>query len=114
MALYTDIAIDQGSTYTGRIPVVDSNGLPVDLTAFSSRGQIRKSYESTSAVDFTTDISDPESGVINLALSAATTSAIKAGRYLFDVEIFDSTTVIRVSEGQVHVSARVTQPQTNE
>lgn len=108
MALYTDISIDQGSTYSGRIPVVNNDGLPVDLTSFDARGQIRKSYASTSAINFDIVIDDPVSGVINLRLDPEVTQTLKAGRYVFDVEIYDNTDVIRVSEGQVHVSPRVT------
>jgi hypothetical protein len=108
MALYTDISIDQGSTYTGRIPVVNSDGRAVDLTSFQARGQIRKTYASTSAIDFDIIIDDPTSGVVNIGLTPDVTQTLKPGRYVFDVEIFDSTDVIRVSEGQVHVSPRVT------
>jgi hypothetical protein len=110
MAQYTDITIDQGSTYSGKIPVVGSNKLPVDLTGYSARGQIRRSYSSLTAVPFTINIDDPQSGVIFINLTPAQTSAMKPGRYVFDVEIYnvDETDVIRVSEGQAEITPRAT------
>lgn len=110
MAQYTDITIDQGSTYSGKIPVVGSNKLPVDLTGYSARGQIRRSYSSLTSVAFSTSIQDPESGVIFVNLTPAQTGAMKPGRYVFDVEIYNTngSDVIRVSEGQAEVTPRAT------
>ena len=110
MAQYSDITIDQGSTYIGRIPVVDSNKLPVDLTAYEARGQIRRSYTSINAVSFNTLIDDPESGVVTISLSPQETADMRPGRYVFDVEIYtaDESDVIRISEGQVEVTPRAT------
>lgn len=112
MAQYTDIVIDQGSTYSGKIPVVGANGLPVDLTGFSARGQIRRSYQSLTSVNFSTSIENPTSGVIFINLTPDQTGAMKPGRYVFDVEIFntDETDVIRVCEGQAEVTPRATKP----
>ena len=112
MALYTDIIIDQGSTYTGKIIVTGDNKLPIDLTGFSARSQIRKAYKSLNATSFHCSIDDPLSGEIFISLTPAETGAMKAGRYLFDVEIYniDESDVIRVSEGQVEVTPRSTHP----
>lgn len=112
MAQYTDIIIDQGSTYSGKIPVIGSNKLAVDLTGYSARGQIRRSYQSLTSISFSTSIDDPTSGVIFINLTPAQTAALKAGRYVFDVEIYNanSSDVIRVCEGQAEVTPRATKP----
>ncbi len=112
MAQYTDITIDQGSTYSGKIPVIGANKLPVDLTGFSARGQIRRSYSSLTSINFSTSIDDHESGEIFINLTPTQTAAMKPGRYVFDVEIYNSngSNVIRVCEGQAEVTPRATKP----
>ena len=108
MAVYANLYIDQGSTFASTVTVEAPNGLLFDLTGYTARGQIRKSYSSTTAVDFTTSITSPTTGEINIALDAETTAGMKPGRYQFDIEIVRDTTVQRVIEGQVEVNPRVT------
>lgn len=116
MAEYTDIFVDQGSNFSTTIEVTNTNQTPTDLTGYSSRGQVRKSYTSAIAATFTSSIdSDPTTGVVTISLSPAQTGSLKAGRYVYDVEVYidDSpeSTVLRIKEGQIHVTPRVTQPE---
>jgi hypothetical protein len=113
MAAYTDIFIDQGSTYIGNIPVIGSNNLPVNLEGYSARGQIRRSHYSSIFTSFVCQILDSENGIVTISLTPIQTSALKPGRYVFDVEIYNSggTDVVRISEGQVTVTPRVTIPE---
>lgn len=109
MAIYANLTVDQGSSFESTIDITDSENNPVNLTGYTFRGQIRKTYASTTSVSFTITSSTPIGGSIKLVLSAAQTSGITAGRYLYDVEIISSTnTVTRVIEGQIEVTPRVT------
>lgn len=110
MAVYANLTIDQGSDFQTTITVEGSNGLPFDLTGYSARGQIRRSYTSTTAYNFTATITDPTDGEINIFLDNTVTAAMKAGRYLYDVEIVQtsSSDVTRVIEGQVEITPRIT------
>lgn len=109
MANYSDINIDQGSSFSSIITVDDANGLAFDLEGYSARGQIRKSYASLTAVNFACVINDPASGQVAISLTSTTTRTLKAGRYVFDVEIYNiSNDVTRIAEGQVNVSPAVT------
>lgn len=108
MAVYANLSIDQGASFASTVTVEGPNGLLFDLTGYSARGQIRKSYNSTAAVNFTAGIVSPATGEINISLSASTTATLKAGRYQFDIEIVNGTVVQRVIEGQVEVNPRVT------
>ncbi len=115
MAEYTDIFVDQGSNLSSTVEVTDKNGAPTDLTGYSVRGEVRRSHTSSLSATFTAAIdSDPTTGVVTISLSPSQTALLKSGRYVYDVEVYidDSpeTTVLRVSEGQVHVTPRVTQP----
>jgi hypothetical protein len=109
MAIYANLTADQGSTFESSIDVTGSDGAALDLTTYTIRAQVRKSYNSSTAVDFTT--TKDSSGNIGLSLSATQTSNMKAGRYVYDVEIESSSaTVSRVLEGQLEITPRVTRP----
>ena len=112
MAVYANISIDQGSDFTSTVTVEGSDGIVFNLTGYTARGQIRKSYTSTTSVNFSASINSPTQGTIQLTLTSAQTGAMKAGRYLYDVEVVQTSTgkVIRVVEGQVEVNPRITQP----
>lgn len=112
MAVYANISIDQGSDFTSTVTVEGSDGIVFNLTGYTARGQIRKSYTSMTAVNFSAVINAPTQGAIQLTLTAVQTGAMKAGRYLYDVEVVQTSTgkVIRVVEGQVEVNPRITQP----
>ncbi len=111
MATYSNIYIDQGSTYASVIDVKDSNGLPFNLSGYLSRGQIRKSYSSSTAINFATFINLPTQGKVGISLTATQTRAMKSGRYIYDIEIFNTGGhVIRVAEGQVEISPASTRP----
>ena len=112
MARYKDIYIDQGSLLSKQIPVTGSNGLPVDITGFQARGQIRKHWSSKTAQNFLTQIDDPTSGIIYVALTAEQTGGLKPGRFMYDIEIYTDVNgtenVIRILEGQAIVLPRIT------
>tara|TARA_R100001460_G_scaffold35467_1_gene68202 strand:- start:2252 stop:2611 length:360 start_codon:yes stop_codon:yes gene_type:complete len=111
MAVFANLFIDQGSNFTSTVTVEDSNDNAVNITGFTCRGQVRKSYSASTATNFTTTITDATGGKFTIALSRSQTGALKAGRYVYDVEVISSAGVVtRVVEGQVTVTPRVTQP----
>ena len=110
MATYSNLFIDQGSTFKFTIDLEKNTGSALDLTGYTARGQLRKSYTSTTATDFTIAI-DVANTELDVSLTATQTNALKAGRYVYDIEIEDDSTpaeVTRVQEGQVIVTPRVT------
>jgi hypothetical protein len=86
------------------------NGDAYNLTGFTAKSQMRKSYYSTSATaEFTITINTPSSGIIVMSLPSANTANVAAGRYVYDVAIKNSAnTITRVLEGIVNVLPRVT------
>jgi len=111
MAIYSDITIDRGSSYTETIVVSAPAGGVMNLTGYTGRGKIRKSYASTTFVDFTVTIPTPANGEILIVLTAANSLTLKSGRYVYDIEIFRASPaeVFRVLEGQVEVTPSVVQ-----
>ena len=110
MAVYANLTIDQGSDFFSSVSVEGANGLPFDLTGYTARGHIRRSYQSQTAYPFTALVNDPTDGEIEISLGNTATSQMKAGRYLYDIEITKTSTGerTRVVEGQVEVTPGVT------
>lgn len=111
MATITNLYLDQGSDYSSIMTLTDSGGLPLNLTGFTVKSQMRKSYSSSTFHNFDCSVVDATSGKIKLAITAANSSLIKAGRWLYDVEITNtgSSAKKRVVEGVVIVSPQITQ-----
>jgi hypothetical protein len=105
MATVYNLAIDQGTTYSVTVTVSDNTGTPRNLADYTGRAQLRKSYYTNSNTAFTVSIDNPGEGEITISLTDAQTSALKAGRYVYDLELVsDSTsTVERIVEGIVTI-----------
>lgn len=116
MSQYEEFTIDQGSDHTIKIELTDLTGATKDLTGYSAAAQVRKTYSSSDsdAITFSSQIPSPASdGILNLTLTNTQTAAMKAGRYVYDVEISfidsDANTIVeRILEGQITVSPSVT------
>jgi hypothetical protein len=110
MATISNLFVDAGSNYSNIITVTATNGLFLDLTNYTVKSQLRKSYTSTIAYNFTTSIQSATEGKVRLQLTAAQSEAIPPGRWLYDVEITSpSGTKTRVIEGIVTVTPQITQ-----
>jgi hypothetical protein len=108
MATVQNLYIDQGTTFSLSIVVSDLNGNLKDISDYAVRSQIRKSYYTSTKVDFTAVASLPEDGEITISLTAVQTSALKTGRYVYDVEIESDEETLRVLEGIIVVNPEVT------
>tara|TARA_B100000282_G_C31616939_1_gene437510 strand:- start:326 stop:667 length:342 start_codon:yes stop_codon:yes gene_type:complete len=111
MAMISNLTIDQGASFKAEIDVKDADGDALDLTGFTGAGQMRKTYASSTATNFTVEFKNPRTtGTLTISLTAAQTNAIKAGRYVYDVEITKTSDaeVTRVVEGQIDVTPGVT------
>lgn len=107
MATYSNIFIDQGSDFAMTVDLTQSVGT-LSLTGYTARGQIKKTYASSTKVDFTVSV-DTTNTELDISLSSTQTGGMKAGRYVYDIEIVSSSShVTRVLEGQVEVTPRVT------
>src|SRR6056300_1450224 len=110
MATISNLTIDQGTDFDITVNVDADDGGSLDLTGYTGRAQIRKSYSSLTAIDFTVSIILPTTdGQLRLSLPASTSNTMKPGRYLYDLEIESSTgKVTRVIEGQITITPSIT------
>jgi len=108
MATRVNIVIDQGTDFETSISLTNSSGGQLDVTGMTAASQIRKTHTSSNAVNFTAALANA-SGTLTLSLNNATTSSMTAGRYVYDVELTDSSNVVsRILEGVVTVTPEVT------
>lgn len=107
MATKANLVIDQGATFSTDLTLTDENGDMLILSGYTANSQLRKWYTSSNAVSFSTSI-NVDSGVISLSLTDSQTSDLTAGRYVYDVEISDGSSVSRVVEGIITVTPNVT------
>lgn len=111
MAAYVELYMDQGATFNNVVNLSDDiTNASVNLQNFVVRSQMRRSYYSANATaNIVCIVSNSANGEITMSLDAANTSSIKAGRYLFDLEILDNAgAVTRVLEGIITVTPEVT------
>lgn len=108
MATKANITVDQGSDYSTTITLTDDDGDAINLSGYTAEAQIRKHYTSTNAVSFSTSMAE-SNGQIILSLTSTQTNNMTSGRYVYDVEITDSSnTISRVIEGILTITPGVT------
>lgn len=114
--------IEQGSTV--EIPLIykDNQGVPVNLTQYSAKMQIRDSYGSTPPIitlssslnlDGTgLDLSNAVSGGITIYIASCTSSMFNFSEAIYDLDIIsgsgDCPIINRILEGKVRLSKEVT------
>jgi hypothetical protein len=110
-----NIIIEKGSTFIMDLIWKDSDGIPINLTTYTARMQVRKSYTSDNKLlDLTTEngsiILGGTAGTIHIEGDAEDTAAIaesiKAGVY--DLEMVVGPIVIRMLEGDADIRPEVT------
>lgn len=107
MATVNNIVIDQGTTFSLELNLTNDDGTEKDLTDYTVSSQIRKSYYSNTYTNFTT-VKINMAGTITISLTAEQTQDLKAGRYVYDVEIESDEETLRVLEGIATITPEVT------
>ena len=111
MAAYAELYLDQGTTFNNVINLTDDvTNAYINVAGYTVRSQMRRSYFSANAsANITCTITDATNGEITMSMTAANTSNLKAGRYLYDVEIVDTLgNTSRILEGVISVTPEVT------
>lgn len=110
MASIAYLELDQGSDFTAEFTLENDDGTPMLLDNFEVYSQFRKSYGSTTGYSFAASFINVANGIIAISLSGVTSSSIRPGRYLYDVEVYNVSTHVktRVVEGIVTINAEIT------
>jgi hypothetical protein len=119
-----NIVIEQGATYQVEIQYRDSNNIPIDLSGYNGRMQIRPSIDSTTVyvalssslnpdgtgLNFSgsNGTTPPTSGSIGIFISATSSSLLTFPAGVYDLEIQSGSIVTRLLQGNVQLSKEVT------
>jgi len=105
-----NLTIDQGSDFAIDLVVKDDDVVK-NLTGYLARAQMRTTKgASTVAATFTCTIIDATNGALKMELTNAVSSAISAGKYYYDLELYTSgnAVVSRLMQGTVILTPEVT------
>ena len=110
MAAIANLQIDQGANWDTTVNVNNLSGEDFDLTGYTVKSQMARSYASATKTDITAAVNNASTGTIGLSLTAAQTGALTSGRYVYVVEITQTSSgnKTRVIEGQITVYPQVT------
>ena len=109
-----DLTVTQGTDALFKINLTDSAGEVYDATGKAFTAQMKKSYSASdaSAISFTTEIVDANTGVISISLSSTQTTALDVNtRYVYDLFMYNesgNTEITSILKGKVFVEASVT------
>jgi hypothetical protein len=108
-----DFTIEQGATFN-LLLTWKINGTPVNLTGYTARLAARVDVEDTEVILSLTTSNGGitlggSAGTIRLDQTAAQTTLLPAGTYVYDLELIaPNTTVTRLVQGELLISAEVT------
>tara|TARA_B100000953_G_C17969408_1_gene405662 strand:- start:236 stop:574 length:339 start_codon:yes stop_codon:yes gene_type:complete len=105
-----NLTIDQGSDFALDLVIKDDNVVK-NLTNYSVRAQMRNTKGASSiAASFTCTIPNASAGEVKIELPNATSSALSAGKYYYDLEIHTAADAIvkRLMQGTVILTPEVT------
>lgn len=117
MAQYEEFDIDQGADVAIEIHLMDSQtNSAKDLSNYTAAAKMKRTYNSDSdeTTVFNAIVASPATdGIVTLSLTNTQTDALRAGKYVYDVEIqysdSDGDLIIeRVLEGRINVTPSVT------
>ena len=114
MAVYVaNLQVNQGTDFSQTFNLANTIGdTSFNLTGYTIASKIKKhaGAADSSATSFTASIDNAANGTISLALTDTQTSALKAGRHVYDIVITNTSSTLktRVIEGSVLVREGVT------
>lgn len=104
--------IEQGADFRFPFTYTDSVGAIVPLNTYTIKMQVRKNYDDTLIVEFTTENSNiviDTNSEVTLTLTAAQTALLPAGNYVYDMKVISpSGFVTKLLKGKCIVEAEAT------
>lgn len=113
MAGVHNFSCEQGATFSRVITFQGSDGVAVNLSGYTARMQVRADHESAVVLlSLTTENGGialgGAAGTVTLTATATQTAALAAGEAVYDLELVNGATVIRLIQGCFVVDPEVT------
>ena len=127
---YYSFLIEQGATTEFELQYKDSNDVPIDLSGYSARMQIKSNFSDDNPIIYATlsssilpdgtglnlagidGLNPPSSGTIGVYISATTSSLFTFDTAKYDIELYNPVGndiyTVRLLEGLVKLSKEVT------
>jgi hypothetical protein len=114
MAISKQITIEQGTTFKFGVQFLNRyTNFPIDISGRTIKSQLKKTHTARTSIDIAVQILDAPTGKVILSLLPQDTSALKPGRYVYDVLSIsesDATDVEKLLEGSAIVTPTATIP----
>lgn len=87
------IVIDQGSTFSMALMVTDDDGIPYDLSGYTSKMQIRTAPADDGGTILATTCTTADGSIVKVdgwiipTIPAATTAAMPPGAWVWDIDV---------------------------
>ena len=112
MSAKHNLVCEEGATFTFNFTIKTSN-TPWNLTGYTATMTVRPFVGSTETTILATNTNGRitlggAAGTVAVTLSAATTAAFDAGKYVYDLVLDSGTVVTRLLEGKFVVTPSVT------
>ena len=107
----SNLVINTGATFNQTFTLEDSaSNSALNLSGYSVLSHMRKHPAASTFTDLNAAVLNVNDGTVTVGLTTSQTAPLKAGRYVYDVLITDSSnTTTSVVEGSVLVRKGVTQ-----
>ena len=108
-----NLDINAGQDWTAEIDITSANGAARDLTGTTFISKIKRHYKSIShRTAITITVLDEVFGKLRLQLSNSQTTALKDGKFIYDIELTTTATgtVERIVEGIITIQPEITTP----
>lgn len=115
LAATYSFTMDKGTTFSSTIIWKDANGVPINLSNYAARMQIRRSTTGNALIhalssEDSTIVIDGPNGSMTLGIPADDSVNFPAGKHVYDLEVEELTTnvVTRLIRGSFVVISEVT------
>jgi hypothetical protein len=113
MATFYNITGYQGDYIQLTLNLKESNGLPINLSGYGVRGQVRASYGSTGILlDLNPIITSNVSGIVAISINSYVSADIPISDHIYDIERYPSGiptgNTIKLMRGKFSILPEVT------
>ena len=99
----------QGADFSFYMTLTAVDGTAINISSYQFASQMKKSaFSANVAANIVCTIVDGANGNLSLTMSSANTGNLQAGKYLYDVLANTGSTLVRLSQGIMTVSAGIT------
>lgn len=108
MAAQYNITVNKNADFS-RSFQVKSEGIIIDITNYTFTGSLKENFQATTAVNFTTEVTDGPAGIFTIKLTDVETASMDPGTWVYDIIMTDSALIkTRLFEGKAFVKNGVT------